>query len=86
MLRTSNPSQSPLMVLIDDDNQSAKIVARKLRAGGNKRVVIHIGGEEMIKRKGRSGLGRIGGTSIPMNDTFIPPNHSTGDTQHEIQK
>lgn len=51
-----------LIVLIDDGDGSAEKTLRKLRTAGNKRVVILAGGETILRREGRPGLGRAGYT------------------------
>jgi rhodanese-related sulfurtransferase len=52
----------PLLVLIDSGDGSAQAMARALKANGTKRFVVLAGGEEILQRKGQSGLQRIGGT------------------------
>jgi rhodanese-related sulfurtransferase len=54
--------QPPLLVLIDDDNQAAAEMARTLKANGLRRVVILAGGEAILARGGRPGLGRSSAT------------------------
>lgn len=56
-----------LLVLVDDDNETAMRKAVHLRASGYKRVVVLAGGAEILKRGGRSGLKRVG-TSIGITD------------------
>jgi len=53
---------SPLLVLVDNGDGSAEETARALRANGNNRVVILVGGEKTISRKGEAGLQRLGHT------------------------
>jgi rhodanese-related sulfurtransferase len=55
---------APLLVLIDSGDGTAQEMGRALKANGNKRFVILAGGEEMILRKGRSGLERSGSTAV----------------------
>ncbi len=50
----------PVMVLIDRNDGTSEDVARQLRQLGRSRVVVLVGGEEMIVRKGRPGLERVG--------------------------
>jgi rhodanese-related sulfurtransferase len=54
--------QPPLLVLIDDDNQTAAEMARTLKANGLARVVILAGGEAILAREGKPGLGRSSAT------------------------
>jgi phage shock protein E len=59
---------SPLLVLIDNGDGSARDTARTLKANGNIRSVILVGGEEILARNGKSGLQRSGTTiSVPVN-------------------
>ncbi|WP_160164434.1 rhodanese-like domain-containing protein [Pedosphaera parvula] len=52
------PATPSLMVLIDNGDGSAQSMARTLKANGIQRYVILAGGEEIITRKGQSGLQR----------------------------
>lgn len=52
----------PLLVLIDNGDGAAQESARALKANGVKRFAILAGGEEIIARKGRPGLQRVGTT------------------------
>jgi len=61
VLRGANPSEK-LLVLIDDGDGIANDLAETLRGQGNRRVVVLVGGEEILRRGGRSGLGRTGAT------------------------
>ncbi len=54
------PQESPLYVLVDTGDGTAQTMARALKANKNRHVVVLLGGEKMIKRKGRTGLQRIG--------------------------
>jgi rhodanese-related sulfurtransferase len=55
----------PLVVLIDNNDGAAEAMARKLRANGHHRVVILIGGVDIIRHEGRPGLvRRAAGISI----------------------
>ncbi|MDG2124706.1 MAG: rhodanese-like domain-containing protein [Verrucomicrobiales bacterium] len=56
-----------LLVLVDDDNETAMRKAVRLRASGYKRVVVLAGGAEILKRGGRAGSKRIG-TSVGITD------------------
>jgi len=55
---------SPLLVLVDSGDGTAQEMGRALKANGNKRFVILAGGEEMIQRKGKTGLERSGSTAV----------------------
>jgi len=61
-----------LIVLIDNGDGSAEKTLRKLRASGNKRVVILAGGESIIRREGRAGMGRVGYTVGETSDPEAP--------------
>lgn len=50
-----------LLVLVADDNADADAVARQLRASGHHRFTVLIGGTEIIRREGRTGMGRMNG-------------------------
>lgn len=65
-----------LMVLVDDDNQTATQKAMLLRASGYKRVVVLAGGAEILKRGGRAGSKRIG-SSISVDGEGV----ETGDAE-----
>lgn len=60
--RRQSGSVPPLLVLIDNGNGAAQESARALKANGVKRFAILAGGEEIIARKGRPGLQRVGTT------------------------
>lgn len=62
--KTASPATAapPLLVLIDNGDGSAQEAARALKANGNTRFVILAGGEEILARKGESGLQRSGTT------------------------
>lgn len=64
LLRGKRASSEQLIVLIDDDNESAREVAASLRAQGLHRVVILAGGEMMVEMEGRSGLERASSGSF----------------------
>jgi rhodanese-related sulfurtransferase len=63
--------ETPLLVLVDSNHGvSAQAMAFKLKANGYERFVILSGGEEIMKRRGRSGLkregrGRLGESLFP---------------------
>jgi rhodanese-related sulfurtransferase len=59
----ASPAKSRLMVLIDKGDGAAQEAGRKLKANGIQRFVILVGGEEMLVRKGESGLKRINSVS-----------------------
>lgn len=48
----------PLLVLVADDDATAKEAARNLRAAGYHRFTILVGGTEIIHHEGRRGMGR----------------------------
>jgi len=50
----------PLLALIDRGDGEAEKMARALRANRKGRVVILMGGEEILRRKGQAGLLRLG--------------------------
>ncbi|MGA2863271.1 MAG: rhodanese-like domain-containing protein [Verrucomicrobiota bacterium] len=54
--------QPPLLVLIDSGDGAAERMARILKANGNKRFVVLIGGEAILARKGQPGLQRAAST------------------------
>lgn len=68
-------SQAPsLFVVVDDDHQSAMAAAERIRAMGYQRVVVLAGGEDIIRRDGRPGLGRQGGAApITLDPELVPP-------------
>lgn len=51
-----------LLVLVADDDTAANEAARQLRASGEYRFTILIGGTESIRREGRVGSGRMDGS------------------------
>src|SRR5581483_11994292 len=61
---SNSNTATPLLVLVDNGDGSAEVMARTLKANGNKRYVVLLGGEEMIARKGKPGLQRTSGTMI----------------------
>ncbi len=72
---SGKPGASPLLVLIDKGDGSADQIGRALKANGNQRFVILVGGEEMIARKGKAGLERSG--SVYTTDTPPTTLHNT---------
>lgn len=79
--RKRSNEDSPLIVLMDDDAQSAVEAERRLRAEGYQRVAILLGGSEIILHRGRRGLSRTGGvvgegdsSTLPDNETRPKPN------------
>lgn len=60
LIRGSVLPTDELIVLIDDDHQTAEETARRLRAGGFERVAVLAGGDLILKFEGRSGLERQG--------------------------
>ena len=64
-----------LLVIIDNDDTSARATAQKIEASGYKRVVVLAGGEEIIKREGKSGLARSGSAAsitLPADRLPVP--------------
>jgi rhodanese-related sulfurtransferase len=57
----------PLLVLIDDGDGTSEAFARILHANGMRRCVILAGGELILARHGRAGLGRLNGAFHPAN-------------------
>jgi rhodanese-related sulfurtransferase len=57
-------ARPPLLVLIDNGDGSAETMARTLKANGVTRYVILAGGERILARKGRPGLGRAASTIV----------------------
>ena len=64
--QTANASSSPgsnghtrLYVLIDSGDSQAEQTARHMKAAGIRRFFILLGGEEMLRREGKSGLSRL---------------------------
>lgn len=55
-----------LLVLVADNEAAATEVARQLRASGNYRFTILIGGTESIRNEGRIGTGRMDGNAAPV--------------------
>ncbi|HRJ07059.1 MAG TPA: rhodanese-like domain-containing protein [Prosthecobacter sp.] len=68
-------SKAPsLFVVVDDDHQSALAAAERIRAMGYQRVVVLAGGEDIIRRDGRPGLGRQGGAApVTLDPELVPP-------------
>lgn len=63
-----------LFVVIDDDHQSAQQTAERIRAMGYERVVVLAGGEDILRREGRPGLGRQGGSApVTLDPELVPP-------------
>lgn len=63
-----------LFVVVDDDHQAAMKTAGQIRAMGYHRVVVLAGGEEIIRRDGKSGLGRQGGSApVTQQPELVPP-------------
>ena len=50
----------PLLVLIDNGDGTAEVMARRLKASGDSRYAILAGGELVLSRNGQSGLQRSG--------------------------
>jgi hypothetical protein len=64
LIREGAVMTDDLIVLVDDDNESATKVAQRLRAAGYSRVQVLAGGELILQFEGRPGLERQGGGSI----------------------
>ncbi len=62
-----------LYVVIDDDYQSAIKTAERIKGMGYQRVVVLAGGEEIIRREGRTGMGRQGGATPFTFDPELAP-------------
>jgi hypothetical protein len=60
-------------VVIDNDNESAMTTARRIQQSGYKRVVVLAGGEEIIRRDGRSGMARAGAAAPVTLDPTLKP-------------
>lgn len=75
LLRGNQLDTDSLIVLIDDDQESAQKVAERMQAGGFKRVAVLIGGELILQHRGRPGLERSGGMSITLDPA---PNDKNG--------
>jgi rhodanese-related sulfurtransferase len=71
--RQAHGEAPPLLVLVDNGDGRAGKMARMLMANGERRVVVLLGGEKMLKREGRTGLQRRGpgagvGAREPIDD------------------
>ncbi len=69
-----------LLVIIDNDDTSARTLAAKIQASGYKRVAVLAGGDEIIKREGKSGLARSGSAAsitLPADRKPVPLPPST---------
>jgi rhodanese-related sulfurtransferase len=73
---SSGSGSSPLLVLIDNGDGSAQATARFLKANGITRYAILAGGEPVIARKGRTGMGRASSTFVITR----PPTAATNST------
>ena len=82
LIRKGAKQTDQLIVLIDDDNESADAMARRLQAGGLKRVAVLVGGDTIIRHQGRSGLSRQGGLSMQID----PANPPSGTSKAEEDK
>jgi len=69
-----SPGPPPLLVLIDNGDGTAQVMARTLKANGTKRFVILAGGELILARHGQSGLQRSGGGVRPLDRNPTLPN------------
>ncbi len=68
---TGNTSP-PLLVLIDDGDGAAQIMARTLKANGVSRFAILAGGEQILARQGQRGLGRTASTIVVHRPPGVP--------------
>ena len=67
MKLTPSGSES-LLVLIDNGDGAAVVEARRLKAAGNRRYAILVGGEMSIARQGKRGSQRLGSSySVPVH-------------------
>lgn len=67
-LQPASAQESPLIILIDDNNGEAEATARRLRANGFHRFVILTGGTEILRHEGRSGqVRRASGIQIEVS-------------------
>lgn len=80
LLRENTMATDELIVLVDDDNQTATDLARQLRAGGFQRVVVLAGGDLILKFEGRSGLSRQS-SPMPFETTVLPPDGGKEDDE-----
>lgn len=62
------PSSDKLLVLVADNEADANEAARQLRARGNYRFTILVGGTEAIRHEGKVGSGRMDG-GLPVTPT-----------------
>lgn len=62
-----------LLVVVDNDNASAMATAERIRQAGYERVVVLAGGEEIIRRQGKSGLSRQGAAAPITLDPALKP-------------
>lgn len=62
-----------LFVVIDNDNASAMATATRIQQAGYKRVVVLAGGEEIIRRGGKSGVSRQGAAAPVTLDPALKP-------------
>lgn len=63
-----------LFVVVDDDQQTAIKTAERMKNMGYHRVVILAGGEDIIRRQGKTGLSRQGGAlPITQEPELAPP-------------
>jgi len=72
--RQSGSGASPLIVLIDNGDGSARAMASTLKANGIARFVVLAGGEAILSRHGEPGLQRVGSGAAVFPPGFVPPN------------
>jgi rhodanese-related sulfurtransferase len=77
-----NAGLGPLVVLVDDDRKTASDVQRRLRAEGYRRVVILLGGTDIIVREGRRGIARAGGYTQTFTGSTIRSSQKADQPSH----
>ena len=65
LLRRAAMRTDELIILVDDDHQTAERTAQRLRAGGFERVAVLAGGDLILEFEGRPGLERQGAGAAP---------------------
>lgn len=72
--RASFAGAPRLLVIVDNDPARAEETAKRVLMAGYRRVAILAGGEEILLRKGKSGLARQGGAaSVTLDPAYSPP-------------
>jgi rhodanese-related sulfurtransferase len=80
LLRENALAADELIVLIDDDNKTATDLARQLRAGGFRRVVVLAGGDLILEFEGRPGLSRQS-SPVPFENSATSPEEGEEDAE-----